>query len=610
MDGYKIPSEKRPPISWTPFSSDSWRTRLKRVKQSLKSNSTGEASESSCSGVLLRYTPVYPCRCWDTADAEFLPKIEPVVLLDIAGSSAQAFKDIEAALKKRDGKKGQSVSSPGNIGHSCSSEGSELRMEKWSSVNIKGWSEDRIKSHFCLNDFTIDISDFPHHELPSSTSLEFVGDGAARKLSSDELKYDEEYSQSNKNEESVAGVEHKKKKRKRSASSSSARTSTSSDGGENHLDSGNEASAATKNTTKKKAYSERPCVECGRYLDTCVMDWKETLGMSTVWCSRECIERRVARAYEVLPEGYGALTLLRSDGHVLTHGPELENLAEFILKYPDYEPVLPLAKRKKVARNDQGSDTKKSTPRLLSKDADRIRFNVKRAFSDALLKRAKMDKVKSAMKLCKDVSENIEAALFKHCGSNLNSTSYKSWTKSFIENVADCRNKSFYYRVLTGMISVCKVVTLDGNDMKKPEYSSPLDEAPANSVVEHRDDAPVSCEQDKTDQSVSTRGTIKKDGVSATTTKASTNSTKKTETKQTERVAQRSNARKSVSASASSSTLEAILGDGAKDTTEQHLSHFYDVNCSICLAKQKSQAEAERERKGRKGTATRRRQKV
>lgn len=48
------------------------------------------------------------------------------------------------------------------------------------------------------------------------------------------------------------------------------------------------------------------------------------------------------------------------------------------------------------------------------------------------------------------------------------------------------------------------------------------------------------------------------------------------------------------------SALDSILGDGARDTTEQHLSHFYDVNCSICLAKQKSLAEAERKEREEK----------
>lgn len=48
----------------------------------------------------------------------------------------------------------------------------------------------------------------------------------------------------------------------------------------------------------------RPCVECGRWLDDCIMDWKETLGPSSVWCSRECIERRVARAHEVSLAGF------------------------------------------------------------------------------------------------------------------------------------------------------------------------------------------------------------------------------------------------------------------------------------------------------------------
>ncbi|VDM54402.1 unnamed protein product [Angiostrongylus costaricensis] len=507
---------------------------------------------------------------------------------------------------------GQSVSSTDIAGRTDGSDVSELRMDKSSSVNIKSWSEERIISHFGLKEFTIDISEFPHHELQPSTSNQLAGGGTIRKLSTDELANGEEHSHSSKNKENLVGLEHKKKKRKRSLSSSSSRSCSSSDRGRNNHscnESGTEPSPQTRNTSKKKGHSERPCVECGRFLDSCVTEWKETLGTSTVWCSRDCIERRVARAHEVLPEGYGALTLLRGDGQLLTTGPTLTNLAEFIFKYPEYEPVLPVAKKKQVSKNDQGPDTKKSVSRPLSKDADRVRFNVRRAFSDALLKRAKMDKVKSAMKLCKDVSENIEAALFKSCGSNFSSISYKTWTKAFIENVADCRNKGFYYRVLTGLISVHKVVTLDRNQMRKPEYSSPLDDVqasvfslvvPANSVVEQRDDASVSCDADKSDLNVSTVGVMKKEGISSIITKVSTTSTKKAEPKGIVRVARRSDARKVPSANTSLSTLDSILGDGAKDTTEQHLSHFYDVNCSICLAKQKSQAEAERKEKEEK----------
>ncbi|KAE9415652.1 hypothetical protein Angca_002670 [Angiostrongylus cantonensis] len=705
IDGYKISREERPPISWAPFSSNSWRTRLKRVHTSLVGISSNEADESSCSGVPLRYTYAYPNRCRDP-DSEFLTKIESDVLLEIARSSAQVFKDFETALKKpedtksssKKGRKssvvpkeeltvaskrrstkrrskeseeksesekelrhtekalvppkrkepkrsdklvlpkqayldiskevndgdldlnifpGQSVSSTDIAGRTDESEVSELRMDKSSSVNIKSWPEERIISHFGLKEFTIDISEFPHHELQPSTSSQFAGSGAIRKLSTDELANDEEHSQLSKNKENLVGLEPKKRKRKRSLSSSSSRSCSSSDRGRNNhscSESGTEPSPQTRNTSKKKGHSERPCVECGRFLDSCVMDWKETLGTSTVWCSRDCIERRVARAHEVLPEGYGALTLIRGDGQLLTTGPTLANLAEFIFKYPEYEPVLPVAKKKQVAKNDQGPDTKKSVSRPLSKDADRVRFNVRRAFSDALLKRAKMDKVKSAMKLCKDVSESIEAALFKSCGSNFSSTSYKTWTKAFIENVADCRNKGFYYRVLTGMISVHKVVTLDRNQMRKPEYSSPLDVS-WNSVMMHLFRAMginlVQClsgtKMHRTvvrvcglDQNISTGGAMKKEGISSISTKVSTTSTKKAEPTGTVRVARRSEARKAPSANTSLSTLDSILGDGAKDTTEQHLSHFYDVNCSICLAKQKSQAEAERKEKEEK----------
>lgn len=40
--------------------------------------------------------------------------------------------------------------------------------------------------------------------------------------------------------------------------------------------------------------------------------------------------------------------------------------------------------------------------------------------------------------------------------------------------------------------------------------------------------------------------------------------------------------------------LDSILGDGKRDTTSQHLSHFFDANCSICATKMKSNAEAEK----------------
>ena len=52
-----------------------------------------------------------------------------------------------------------------------------------------------------------------------------------------------------------------------------------------------------------------------------------------------------------------------------------------------------------------------------------------------------MDKLKFTMKLCKEIAENVEAALFKVCESNLNSPKYKGWTKTFIQNITDCRNK-------------------------------------------------------------------------------------------------------------------------------------------------------------------------
>ncbi|KAK5972264.1 SPOC domain protein [Trichostrongylus colubriformis] len=716
IDGYVINYKEPTPIVWTPFFSNSWRTRLKRLRDNLVKKDSASVSEPSSSGVSRRYVYAYPCR-FRYPSPEVIPKIEPQDLLEIAGSTAQAFKDITAAIKAREearnntSKKGRKSSSarespepavksastkkrsrePERKSHSKEtsrrssieppkptkkvSKESEKKKhhgkkeingggksfkasakrslsssperqtniqvaeqdipesaEKSTSVNIKGWTEEQIVKHFNLKEFTIDISDFPHHELQPSASSQASGESSPKKEPAEEVEKDAKIEVAKENENVNMDTEdHKSRKRKRSVSSSSSCSCASSAGGKKNNDSSddsdNERNKQSKSTVKKKAHSERPCVECGRWLDDCVLDWKDTLGAASVWCSRECIERRVARAHEVLPEGYGALTMLRGDGQLLTTGPTLVNLAEFIYKYPEYEPVLPVAKKKQQTKSEQSADPKKSAPKLLSKDSDRIRFNVKRAFSDALMKRAKMDKVKSAIKLCKEVAENVEAALFKSCHSNLSSPRYKTWTKTFIENVADCRNKSFYYRVLMGTISVQKVVTLEGEDMRKPEYSAPIDGADDEDakLVEGGDVAIVSSSEpndaEKPDEMVGQSDTVKKKDseghavatASASETSIPTRSASKKETttsktskksdvkkESAKRPSRKSDVQKIASASTSVSALDSILGDGAKDTTEQHLSHFYDVNCSICLAKQKSQAEQERKEREEK----------
>ncbi|RCN49339.1 SPOC domain protein [Ancylostoma caninum] len=731
IDGYSVVSGKPTVSSWPAFKSNTWRNRLKRVRNSLSANNGGQIDEPTTSLPEMRYAYTFALR-FRCSSPEILPKIDSQNLLEIAGSTAQTFKDISSAIKKREearsiSRKGRKSSAPApetvtvptkqsagkkrsketeeppkskeksrpkdreqrsdssektkktgketpepskkkkkkekkersptpadkgvNGGKfslstlsrgtpSPSEEANSATAEKLvetptkeqvsSSVNIKGWSKEKIVEYFKLKEFTIDISDFPHHELQPSTSSqpavekpkeekateESVAESAEQRAVESGIAPD---SEKDKENVEVKPEEKNNRKRKRSVSSSSSCSSASSSRHRSSDESDEERNSQAKTTVKKKAHSERPCVECGRWLDDCIMEWKEALGPSSVWCSRECIERRVARAHEVLPETYGALTLLRGDGQLLTTGPTLVNLAEFIYKYPEYEPVLPVAKKKSTAKNEQVADSKKSNPKILSKDSDRIRFNVRRAFSDALMKRAKMDKVKSAMKLCKDAAEGVEAALFKMCESNLNSPKYKGWTKTFIENVADCRNKAFYYRVLTGVISVHKVVTLDGDDMKKSEYSAPMeadgaDEEKPNAKSEDVNSSASTSNNAKIEEktqdmkepsaknedshasasqaNLSRKTSAKKETPSKTTSSAQN----KQDVKPAKRATRRSDSQKP----AAVSTIDAILGDGAKDTTEQHLSHFYDVNCSICLAKQKSQAEAERKEREEK----------
>lgn len=54
-----------------------------------------------------------------------------------------------------------------------------------------------------------------------------------------------------------------------------------------------------------------------------------------------------------------------------------------------------------------------------------------------------------------------------------------------------------------------------------------------------------------------------------------------------------------------SSALDAILGDGIRDTTAQHNSHLYDANCQICLSKTKREADIEKKKMQERETAKR-----
>ncbi|KAK6035047.1 hypothetical protein COOONC_27449, partial [Cooperia oncophora] len=205
--------------------------------------------EPSSSGVPRRYAYAYQSR-FRYPSPEIIPKIEPQDLLEIAGSTAQTFKDINAAMKKREDAKNaykksrksssaveppapvekqtsakkrgrerdeksqskesslsqkaakekektksperkenggrsssrtstkRSVSSspePPSRVHDDEQRSSKKRKEKSASTkststNIKGWTYEQIFKHFNLREFTIDISDFPHHELQASTS--------------------------------------------------------------------------------------------------------------------------------------------------------------------------------------------------------------------------------------------------------------------------------------------------------------------------------------------------------------------------------------------------------------------------------------------------------
>uniref|UniRef100_A0A1I7XUZ8 TFIIS central domain-containing protein n=1 Tax=Heterorhabditis bacteriophora TaxID=37862 RepID=A0A1I7XUZ8_HETBA len=350
----------------------------------------------------------------------------------------------------------------------------------------------------------------------------------------------------------------------------------------------------SRSPSASELQSQRCCAECGRWMANCTSDWLEDLGPDSVWCSMTCIEGRVEKARMVINDSTATISLMRADGHVLPSGPVLSHLASFLRQCPDFVPILP-TKQPETKVSVSGTESSRAS-KVLSKDSDQIRLNVRRALSDALLTRFWSFRVKRAgsvfrMKDCKEVSERLEMELFRVCKQNASLPRYKMWCKHFLTQVKEIRNKGFFYRILSGQLSVQKAASLEPELLGSAEYAVPPSEGSKN----------ISNDTVPSDSPSTIRASVETTEEDQVGTTNSECTGEKSGTKVYKRIV--TTAKPSTSAAATGSTLDAILGDGKSDTTAQHLSHFYDANCSICLAKQKTMAEQERREREEKERA-------
>ncbi|GMT33505.1 hypothetical protein PFISCL1PPCAC_24802, partial [Pristionchus fissidentatus] len=426
----------------------------------------------------------------------------------------------------------------------------ERRQKTWSDphrILTVGWSNERILTHF---------KGFAHVYI-NSLSKEEVDDILGGVVDTEVVL------KKKKEKERDKDRDRKKEKKKEepiyNGDGSPVRESIDSDASEGDI-------VLQRKKTPKKPQETRKCEECSQpfYLDN-----PEGLGKDSVWCGKECVEARVAMAFEAIDEPTAKVALVRTDGQLCTDGPTLETLSQFMLQFPEYVPVLP---EKKEAPKPPPSAAQ--PPKVISKSSDTIRVGVRRALGEALLGRVKKTiGCTFRMKECKEMADRLEAELFIANNQNAFNKEYKVWFGAFVKAVKTPLNKGFFHRVLAGLISVQRVVKLDEKAMMSEEYASAVTTAETTTTAATAAAAAVSDDIPMEDASSSP----------STPTIAPRSTSNPVASMR--RIPKLPPGAKQPNGS---SALDSILGDGQKNTTAQHNSHFYDANCDICMAKTKA----------------------
>ncbi|VDK20983.1 unnamed protein product [Anisakis simplex] len=207
--------------------------------------------------------------------------------------------------------------------------------------------------------------------------------------------------------------------------------------------------------------SDRTCTTCGISLCDCVDAWLEVLGPRSTYCSMECVEKQVEKAKAVIEDQSARVMLLDRSGTMLNgpSAPKLVDLLQFLREHPEFAPVLPssqLSPKKSQQHFQTGSSkggdsenkqqqqrnvSANKSEKLISKENDQRRLQVRRAICEKLLVRAKKttDLAFTQQEL-KALSQRIEEELFRQCRHSV-SGKYRSWFRQFLICVTDETNK-------------------------------------------------------------------------------------------------------------------------------------------------------------------------
>nr|CAD2205582.1 unnamed protein product [Meloidogyne enterolobii] len=377
--------------------------------------------------------------------------------------------------------------------------------------------------------------------------------------------------------------EREKKKRKKEKHHSS-----SSDHKRKRSPSNNYSGSVRDEAKTPQKRNFAPVVQC------CVCELivsKERFGgRDTLFCSQECISKKAEDARKCVKEGERIL-VIDHKGAMMNHSnlnPTIENLEEFLIANPSYQPVL-------ASEQIEEANQRLHDP-VYQKKVESMRVDVRKAIETALQKRSKSANMNFSLKRYKDLGMEIERSLFSvHQDVNLR---YRKWFKSFITVINDEMN-GFFRDVLRDKVSVKKLVTLSSDQMNVPLPQK--DQSNTSFSISSTDIAAPSTSNSSFNVAPAELTSIsempEENAINESFTSANSITTIRKKIGPT--TSRHSMVKKTpLSNVQAKSAIDDILGDMNKDTTHLHQSHLYDANCGVC--KQMNLRKfAEKERKER-----------
>ncbi|XP_046865077.1 death-inducer obliterator 1-like isoform X2 [Xenia sp. Carnegie-2017] len=300
-----------------------------------------------------------------------------------------------------------------------------------------------------------------------------------------------------------------------------------------------------------------------------------------VYCSRGCIERHAAQAMKIFSSSGSGKKLYTSEGNRVSMiekssgrlvagmtAPVVTKLAEWILKNPSFQVLFSgnsPTNHPSSSSNSKASESKQKKEVGKKSEEDTVRSNVRRMMKDILLERKKESSDinisgEEIVKLVRKIEEDMFKA-FKDTSHR-----YKAKYRTLMFNLKDPRNKVLYKRVLNGDIPSEKLISMTSDELATKELAQWREQETKHMI----DMIKKEFEGENTNKSrllkKTHKGEVDIDGDEDLSTLVSTDIKDIEEKKPKEKVEEK---------------VELPL----LDTTEEHRSHLFDLNCKICTGK-------------------------